>query len=113
MYSRIYGNVGIVRKEKEIKNRSGAPRGELRKSDKEVYAEREAKESEKRRSAFEATTKKKYNDLSSDQISQLVAKICKRIYMFDGEYPQFLTDTVKEIVQHPNTTVTDKQVPCI
>lgn len=100
----------IVRKEREIRHRDKLPPADFYKSDKMIYEEKEQKDSVRRREVLETIAQRKYNEITIDDLTRIVDKLCKRMYLFNGEYPQFIVDLVKEILQHPNITVTAKQV---
>ncbi len=100
----------IVRKEREIRERTKLPSGKFHKSDKDIAEAREHKNAVRRRKVLETVARRKYNEISKDALGILVEKISKRMYLFDGEYPQFMIDLVKELREHPNITTTDKMV---
>ena len=100
----------ISRKEREIRQRRTIPPARSNKTDKIKYEEKEKKDSIRRKRALETVTRKPYNDITRDNLTQIVNKLCKRMYLFDGEYPLFIIDLVKEVLNHPNVTTTDKQV---
>lgn len=102
--------LGIVRKEREIKARVNPPSGELKKSDHEVFKQYEENDSKKRRMVLEQIAKTGYNKITKDIIDHIVNKLCKRISLFNGNYPLFIRDLVKELMEHPNTTPVNKQV---
>jgi replication initiation and membrane attachment protein DnaB len=100
----------ISRKEREIRERDKLPPVNFNKSDKMIWEEKEKKNAERRRKALEAITKRKYEDITRSDLTLLVNKLCKRMYLFDSEYPQLIIDIVKELRVHPNITQTDKQM---
>lgn len=102
----------IARKESEIRHRINMPPANYHKTDKMIRDEREKKDAERRRKVLETLTKRKYEDMTRSDLEKMVGKLCKRMCLFDGEYPQLVVDLVKELRQHPNITTTDKQVEC-
>eukprot|EP00826_Nyctotherus_ovalis_P036741 TRINITY_DN3283_c0_g1_i3.p1 TRINITY_DN3283_c0_g1~~TRINITY_DN3283_c0_g1_i3.p1 ORF type:complete len:159 (+),score=42.89 TRINITY_DN3283_c0_g1_i3:166-642(+) len=100
----------IARKEREIRGRIDMPPANYHKTDKMIKDERERKDAERRRKVLETLTRRKYEDITRSDLEKIVGKLCKRMCLFDGEYPQLIVDLVKELRQHPNITTTDKQV---
>jgi len=100
----------ISRKEREIRERNKLPPVNFNKSDKMIWEEKEKKDAVRRRKALEAMASRNYEDITRSDLTLIVNKLCKRMYLFDGEYPQLIIDLVKELREHPNITITDKQM---
>lgn len=109
----------IRRKEQEIKDRIVLPPASLRKPDQELHQEydiplREARE--KIVSKILATDEygnpvnKQYKDLSSRELSIITENLAVRLYMFNYDYPKFLPQVVKAVVEHPNLLRSDKEL---
>ena len=100
----------IVRKEREMRERDKVLPANFHKTDGTVYKEKEEKEVLRRHKVLEQIARRKYSEISKDALSHITSKLCKRLYLFDGEYPKFAIDLVKELLNHPNISTTDKQV---
>ena len=51
---------------------------------------------------------KQYKDLTSRELNAIVENLCVRLYLFNYEYPRFLPQIVKAIIEHPNLLTSDK-----
>lgn len=52
-------------------------------------------------------TAKEYHDLTTRDLARIAESICVRLHLFDGEYPEFMPQTVKAIQEHPNLSKVD------
>lgn len=48
-----------------------------------------------------------YKDLTTGDLSRITEAICVRLHLFNGEYPAFLPQTVRAIMEHPNLSGSD------
>lgn len=107
----------ILRKEQEIKQRVVLPPKALQKSDAELHkiVDRDLK---KAREALlgklltqdefgNEVSAKGYNDLTTRDLSRIAESISVRLHIFNGEYPEFMPQTVKAILEHPNLSMVD------
>jgi hypothetical protein len=53
---------------------------------------------------------KHYRDLNSKELHQLVESLSIRFYLFNYEYPSFLPQAVRAIMEHPNLLKSDKDM---
>jgi hypothetical protein len=51
---------------------------------------------------------KEYKDLSSRELHVITENLAVRLYMFNYEYPRFLPQAIKAIMEHPNLLKSDK-----
>jgi len=51
---------------------------------------------------------KKYEELTPRELSVLTEALCQRFYLFNYDYPEFLNQTVKGILEHPSLLKSDK-----
>jgi len=100
----------IVRKEQEIRERDKIPSKKYHKTDFQKFSELEKKAKIRRIKTLETVARKKYEEISRENLTGIIEKLCKRFYLFNGDYPVFVIDLVKELREHPNITMTDKQV---
>lgn len=50
---------------------------------------------------------KDYKDLTSAELHTLTENLCLRMYLFNYEYPAFLPQAVRAVVEHPNLLHSD------
>lgn len=52
---------------------------------------------------------KKFNEITTEDLNEFVEGLCQRLIMFNGSFPNFLPHLVREIINHPNLNVMDKE----
>lgn len=52
--------------------------------------------------------KKDYKDLTSRELHSLTENLCLRLYLFNYEYPAFLPQVVRAVIEHPNLQKSDQ-----
>ena len=101
----------IARKEDEIKARVNRPPEQLRKSDKEIFADIDRSYKKARESLvskflvadeFGNPIEKEYKDLTSKELHNLAENLALRLYLFNYDYPAFIPQAVRAIMEHPN-----------
>ena len=50
---------------------------------------------------------KAYNDLTTRELNQISSSLASRLNLFDREYPEFMPQLVRAVMEHPNLTKTD------
>jgi hypothetical protein len=102
------------RKESEIKGRINLPPKHLKMSDKKLFEEIDRNHEKARRGLISKLAKNTpYSDITSFQVHELSEGICKRMALFDGNFPAFLPHLFKGLINHPNISATDKDVSII
>jgi len=109
----------LYRKEKEIKSRKGVPTKAMQKPDYELFevVDRRLKKARQQLVAkmlsndeFGASKPKKdYHDLTTREIGQIAEGLAVRLNLFDGNYPAFMPQAVKAVIEHPNLSNVDRQ----
>lgn len=106
----------LARKEKEFKARINMPPKHLQQTDQQLFA-RYDKKLKKAREQLVAKMvnngdgkQKKYEDLTSLELHGLAENLAIRLYNFDYDYPKFLPQTIKAIMEHKNLNVVDKHL---
>ena len=51
--------------------------------------------------------KKDYKDLTTNELARITESMCVRLPLFNGDFPTFMPQSVKAIMEHPNLTRTD------
>jgi hypothetical protein len=107
----------VVRKEQEIKSRVNLPPKAFQKSDEELFAYNDGKLKKAREqlvSKFLMTDEfgnkapqKAYGDLTTAELSQIAESLSVRLHLFKGEYPAFMPQAVKAVMEHPNISQSD------
>lgn len=109
----------IIRKEDEFKSRVNRPPAHLKKVDSEIFAtlDKPIKRARERLVSKLLSTDeygnkidKKYKDLTSKELNTLTESLCQRLYLFNYEYPAFLFQAVKGIMDHPSLLKSDKDM---
>lgn len=109
----------IVRKEDEYKSRVNKPPAQLKKSDKEIHAQIDRSMKRARESLVAQflvadehgnPINKKYDDLTSKELNTIVESLAIRLYLFNYEYPTFLGQAVRAIMEHPNLLKSDSDM---
>lgn len=108
----------LVRKEDEIKARVQLPPAALKKTDQELNKlidgpQRLARErlAAKLLVADEFGTPlsdKNYNELTSKELHTLTENISLRLYLFNYQYPAFLPQVIRAVMEHPNLLRSDR-----
>ena len=113
----------LVRKEREIKARVNVPTPDLEKADAEIQkliekkfkpareklvAQMLANDSHGNKNKTEWT--KDYNDLTADELHSMAEGLAVRLNLFDGNYPAFLPQVVRGIMEHKNLRNSDRSV---
>jgi len=107
----------LVRKEDEVNSRVQRPTASLKKSDQELNSQIDAPmriAREKLASKlliadeFGNPIDKEYKDLTSRELHSLTENLCLRMYLFNYDYPAFLPQVVKAVVEHPSLCRSDK-----
>lgn len=107
----------VSRKEIEIKSRVVLPPNSMKKSDSEIFAQVDKKLKVAREKIVakmldtdefgNKTQPKAYKDLTTVELSRIAESVCVRLNLFQGEYPAFMPQAVKAILEHPNLTKSD------
>jgi len=109
----------IVRKEDEIKDRLIRPPANLKKTEQDLFQQydKPLKAARERLVAQLLTAdehgnpiKKNYTDLTSRDLSVIAENVCVRLYLFNYEYPSFVPQMVKALVEHPNLLKSDQNL---
>ena len=102
----------IHRKENEFKSRVSMPPKHMQKSDKELNSEIDGQLKKAREmlvTKFIGKKDSKYNDLSPSDLSQICESIVVRLHLFKGNYPAFMPQVVRGVMEHPKLLKTDYQ----
>lgn len=95
------------------------PPANLKKTEQELFAEldRPLKDAREKLVAKLLSTdehgnpiNKNYNDLTSKELGIISENLAVRLYAFNYEYPKFLPQIVKAVMEHPNLLKSDKQI---
>lgn len=97
-------HIGFEKKEREIKTRIYLPREELKSN--YYYAE---KLRDKTVEFMMKIFQKPYGDITQSDLNEFINGLCSRMMLFNGEFPKFLPYVIKEVVNHPNISVIDKE----
>ena len=107
----------VSRKELEIKSRVVLPPNSMKKPDSEIFAQVDKKLKVAREKIVakmldtdefgNKTKEKDYKDLTTGELSRIAESVCVRLNLFEGEYPAFMPQAVKAILEHPNLSKTD------
>ena len=107
----------LVRKEEELKSRVVSPPKSLRKTDYDLNekiegALRNARESMvSKLLEFDEFGKKapakSYKDLTTGELSRIAESLVVRLNLFNGDYPRFVPQAVRAILEHPNVSRAD------
>lgn len=106
----------LVRKEDEIKQRVVRPPANLKKPDHELHdlVDKPLKVARQRlvskllvSDEYGNPIDKEYKDLTSRELHTLTENLCLRIYMFNYDYPAFLPQVVRALLEHPNLQKSD------
>jgi hypothetical protein len=109
----------MLRKEDEYKSRVVRPPAHLKKSDSELFEELDKpvkRAREKLVSKFLVADEhgnkieKNYKDLTSKELNTLTESLVIRLYLFNYEYPSFLPQCIKAILEHPSLLKSDKDM---
>lgn len=101
----------VVRKEEEWKSRAALPPKHLQKSDFELNEIIDSKLKKARESLVakllereeaQGSTKKEYLDLTTADLSKITEQLVIRLGLFNGEYPAFVPQLVRAVMEHPN-----------
>lgn len=106
-----------ARKEEEIKSRVVLPSKTLKRQDAEIFEDVDVKlkaAREKIVSKFLETNtnsnapERDYKDLTTIELHKISESIAVRLNLFGGEYPAFMPQAIKAVMEHPNLAKTDK-----
>lgn len=110
----------LVRKEDEWKARVNLPPESMKKPDKQIFAiiDKQLKSARERLvSKFlvadqfgNSIENKDYSSLTSLELHNLSEQLALRLYLFNYDYPAFLPQVVKAVVDHPNLLRSDKDL---
>lgn len=53
------------------------------------------------------TPEKSYADLTTDELSRITESIVARLHLFNGEYPAFMPQAVRAVMEHPSLAHAD------
>ena len=108
----------LNRKEAEWKARIIMPTEQMKKTDKELFqlTERSWKAARENLVAKllnhdqfgTSIGEKKYSELTSLELSTISKNLAVRLYMFNYEYPTFLTEMIKGVIEHPSILHSDR-----
>jgi len=109
----------LYRKEKEIKSRKGVPSKSMQKADDELFevVDRRLKRAREQLVAKmlvhdefgTGAPKKKYEHLTTKELGSIAEGLAVRLNLFDGNYPAFMPQVVKGVIEHPNLANVDRQ----
>ena len=108
----------VSRKELEIKARIVLPPNSFKKSDSAIFekvdhklkAAREkivAKMLETDEFGNKIKDGKSYKDLTTTELARISESVCVRLNLFQGDYPEFMPQAVKAVMEHPNLSKSD------
>ena len=108
-----------VRKEEEVKSRVVLPPKAFKKQDSELFAQIDGNlkvAREKIVSKFLETAsnspsgapEREYKDLTTIELHKISESIAVRLNLFGGDYPAFMPQAVKAVMDHPNLAKTDR-----
>lgn len=105
----------FFRKEEEIKARVVIPHKSLRKTDEELYQSIDKKLKRAREqivlkfvdSNHSSASPLKYEDITQAQLNDVTEGLVSRLHLFNGEYPAFLPQAVRAVMEHPSLSRTD------
>lgn len=107
----------VSRKEIEIKSRIVLPPKSFQKPDSAIFAKIDQKLKLARESIVAKfldtdeygndSNEKPYNNLTTSELTRISESICVRLNLFNGEYPAFMPQAVKAVMEHPNLTKSD------
>lgn len=107
-----------ARKEEEYQSRVVLPPKAMKKEDSELFEQIDRKLKVARErivSKFLNTTnsssdktERDYKDLTSAELHKISESIAVRLNLFGGDYPAFMPQAVKAVMEHPNLTQTDR-----
>lgn len=107
----------VVRKEEEIKSRLVTPPKSMRKSDQDLNAQIDGKLKKARESIVakmletdefgNKTPEKSYDHLTTNELSRIAESIVARLHLFNGEYPAFMPQALRAVMEHPNLSNAD------
>ena len=109
----------IMRKEDEYKKRVVLPPANLRKSDSELHAEYDKSYKNARERLVAKflvadehgnAINKEYKDLTSRELGVISENLTVRLYLFNYEYPNFLPQAIKAVMEHPNLHKSDRDL---
>ena len=96
--------IGFCKKEKEIKTRLYLP--DERMLD---YSKYQQQLREKTIELISKVFSKDYKEINDKDLNEFVEGLSQRMIMFNGSFPNFLPHLVREIVNHPNINIMDKE----
>lgn len=109
----------LVRKEDEFKARVQLPPAALKKTDQQLHQEIDAPQ-KRAREALAAKlliadeqgnpigADKKYEELTAKELRSLTENLCLRMYLFNYDYPAFLPQVVRAVIEHPQLQRSDR-----
>lgn len=107
----------VSRKEIEIKSRVVLPPSHLKKPDAEIFERIDSKLKAAREKIVakmldtdefgNKLKAKPYKDLTTGELSRISESICVRLNLFQGDYPAFMPQAVKAVMEHPNLSKSD------
>ena len=102
--------IWLARKEQELKSRVNFATPELQQSDRAINQQIEQKYSSARQKLVGNihVGNKQYSELSSDDLHEMVEAICPRLNLFGRQYPNFMPQAVRGIMEHPNLRRSDR-----
>jgi hypothetical protein len=107
----------VSRKELEIKARVVLPTAAFKKSDDQLHNQIDQKLKSAREKIVakfldndefgKKTSEKDYKNLTSSELERISESICVRLNLFNGDYPAFMPQAVKAVMEHPSLAKSD------
>ena len=109
----------LIRKEDEYKARVQLPPAALKKTDQALHQLIDASQKQARESLAAKLliadehgnpigTDKKYEELTAKELRSLTENLCLRMYLFNYDYPAFLPQVVRAVIEHPQVQRSDR-----